>query len=408
LTALSCGFWGSQDGTPSEVSERDLDESRPEVTYVDLSDASRRSPFVPDLVDGRVVTKREPWRYSRALFVPDCDGDGWDDLALAGVRVSHCGHDVEGNLEIHSGRSLLAIGEYLGFAHFAPERAGREVLVVRSFGMKPSVLQAQVGIQSEPRWTRTLVGFEKPAFVGDWDRDGFEEIALGDSFVYQTRRGEELRLGSVKILAGADGRCLWTRYGEEPRGDFGMDVAPAGDRDGDGWPDVAVLAEHSISILSGATSATLVELEVSPNAQLWDLWAVGDLDGDHCEDFLCRVDADPGYVPIVYSSGSARRLDVGAGAEVLWAAPGGDLDGDGRDDLVVGLRSPSSGQQRVSVYSSAGLVDVRVMSTDDPTWTNTWGADVGRFRPGGPWWVALPVDDGYFAPRGSVLVLAGE
>ena len=44
-----------------------------------------------------------------AAFLPDLDGDGWEEVAVSNVR-GPCGSDAVGSVTIHDGRSLRLVG----------------------------------------------------------------------------------------------------------------------------------------------------------------------------------------------------------------------------------------------------------------------------------------------------------
>jgi hypothetical protein len=202
--------------------------------------------------------------------------------------------------------------------------------------------------------------------AGDLDADGFgDEAASG----YGNELGGRMR-GGVYVLYGPLGGVVGTEdadatvVGSQDLAFLGTDVSPAGDTDGDGagelWlgePDdyladegagrvwlVAApqgspsLAEDSRAVLHGEAEGEGVGVSVSGG---------GDLDGDGVPDLLVGAWGQDGGAGGAYAvlgpvSGASDIGDVGlrlgaldgrAGVDV---SAGGDVDGDGRGDALVG------------------------------------------------------------------------
>ena len=111
---------------------------------------------------------------------------------------------------------------------------------------------------------------------------------------------------------------------------LGSDVAPAGDVDGDGRPDlvIALPGERAVIVRGGAPAGTTIDLARPP--------AGGTIE-------LRGLDA-----------GRPRR-PAETGAEAAAFAAAGDVDGDGRGELLVGLPAaePLRGRGRVLVVRGA-------------------------------------------------------
>ncbi len=131
---------------------------------------------------------------------------------------------------------------------------------------------------------------------------------------------------------------------------FGTDAANLGDVDGDGFDDVAVIApggdSPSLAILSATDGATLLSVD-GPFAEVAVLARAGFFDADAVPDVVIGM---PGTD--VQPKTDAGRCEVRSGVDgsLLFALDGtanlgelgvsvagaGDVDGDGRDDIVVG------------------------------------------------------------------------
>ncbi|MEQ1501115.1 MAG: VCBS repeat-containing protein [Myxococcota bacterium] len=250
--------------------------------------------------------------------------------------------------------------------------------------------------------------------LGDLDGDGRDEIGV-----------EEFWTGAWGlVLAGSDvagassvtdreiGWSLWADADHEPT----IGVSPAGDYDGDGFPDVAIAAMASsgmdsrLYIGSGAALAGLatggsidlardalatftVDVSLGPVRRVS---SPGDLDGDGLDELAVSLLQTDGFaspegaspeVRIVRGGTASGRLDD---ATVITAVnvfardvdgvvtPVGDVDGDGRDELVVTLSGFSSSEDQwhgVAVLSGA---DVPVSGSVDVAGHLLADADLGR------------------------------
>ncbi len=109
-----------------------------------------------------------------------------------------------------------------------------------------------------------------------------------------------------------------------------------GDLDGQGAPDI-VLAGPDGVVVGLVTVAQLIWLPPQPAPAVPNPWTLMDFDGDGTLD-LVTTDADQVLAYAGLGDGTlateAQVLSVGVGSEVLDLAAG-DLDGDGRDEVVV-------------------------------------------------------------------------
>ena len=246
-----------------------------------------------------------------------------------------------------------------------------------------------------------------PAGAADFDKDGYADLAIG---VKWEEVGGHYRAGAVNILYGtangisaADDQFwtqddLYTADGSENIDYFGQ-VLAAGDFNGDGAADLAVgvpgqdvdgkLDSGAVQILYGTSPQGFVptgtqlwhqdSLSVAGYAEEADLFgsalAVGDFDGDGHDDLAVGVfgedigaEDSAGAVNVLYGSATGlsaygnqiwyeghNGLDGVAEADDWFGAAlaAGDFDGDGRDDLAIGIKSEDAG-----LISDAGRVVV--------------------------------------------------
>jgi hypothetical protein len=162
--------------------------------------------------------------------------------------------------------------------------------------------------------------------IGDLDEDGYEDVAIADvnktytdpytgvinkdaGIVYLFAGGLDSS-GNAALLnasgspATSTNDAVWTVEGVDPSGRIGGTMAPAGDVDGDGSPDMALSGGH---VYSSSSSSTL--------------W----------------------YGPLSYNGASYFSSDADATFSITGvAAPAGDMDADGYDDIWFG--GPSGGK----------------------------------------------------------------
>lgn len=318
----------------------------------------------------------------------DVDGDGSDDLLVHSVD--------QGGLEfarVHSGAdaSLLYTfgpvangGSLLGATPIAGvgdvDGDGRDDVVIGNAGA--SEVRVHSGLDGSV--LRVLrVPFLQPyesfgdvvAGAGDVDADGAPDVLVG---------GFGLGPSAVRVFSGSSGTLLRELAIQTPWVGFGRALAGIGDVNGDGHADVAVGAPGdghvvvdgappffppfkrvdgagALYVFSGLDGARLFRVvgDVELDGLGFSVAAAGDVNGDGVPDVVTgsRGTEFPG-------SGYARVLSGQDGAVLhtfLLGAPGhstwvriagpGDVDGDGRADVLVGRVAAGMLQPDAEVFS---------------------------------------------------------
>lgn len=238
---------------------------------------------------------------------------------------------------------------------------------------------------------------------GDFDADGFADLAVGTPGESLEVDGfEESAVGAVIIVYGSasgldTGRSQeFTQASPGVPGDpsqaeyFGGSLA-AGDFDGDGRADLAIGSEGdqdgrqwsgSITVLRGGagglstTNAQLVTNDVSAY-EFGERLAAGDVDGDGVADLVQVAYMGTMSRIIAYRGGTggldtatALTKDLPGFSAVFSSSAMGDLNGDGRADIVAGdpeYASTTSGGRVAVVLSQGGtLADPQVITQDTP------------------------------------------
>ena len=247
-----------------------------------------------------------------------------------------------------------------------PAAAMAQVIIGPGAGGDPEVLLI------EPGGTRTFPVFY-PSFLGgvsvtlgDVNGDGTVDIIAGAG----PGGGPH-----VRVFSGTDLSELASFYGLEPSFTGGVRVA-AGDVNGDGRSDIIVAAGPGggpqVRVLSGLDLSELANFYAYPDAFTGGVTvAAGDVDGDGLADIVTGAGAGGGPHVRVFSGADLRELasfyayDGAFTGGVSVAA--GDFNGDGLSDIATGA-GPSGGPH-VRVFSGLDLGELAGFYGLDPTFS---------------------------------------
>ncbi|BDH08321.1 FG-GAP-like repeat-containing protein [Streptomyces seoulensis] len=215
--------------------------------------------------------------------------------------------------------------------------------------------------------------------TGDFDRDGYTDLAVGSPL---EDVGSDINGGTVQIVWGSPRGLAGASTIADPapaeHDRFGASLA-AGDFDGDGRTDLAVGTSSSTLYTfrkgigrngrAGALATRSLSLRGAPEAGIINLTA-GDVTGDGRADLMVdglnrtASTTDGKYHNVNYyvpgtstgpSRTTAKRMPGGLAAAI------GDIDGDGRGDIVTGVywgrttaTGPIGGKVEITYGSASG------------------------------------------------------
>jgi len=183
--------------------------------------------------------------------------------------------------------------------------------------------------------------------VGDLDRDGTQDYAVGAAFIWAAP-------STVTVYSGRTGQKLREFSQSSPGNRFGASLGRAGDVNRDGSPDVLIGAPYGggAAYVYSLVDGQLIRQYQGPAGLGTTVDVVGDLDGDGVLDHLLSApEASPGGrqgagTVFVCSGATGRILHAFngpvAGARFANGRAAFDADGDGTMDIVLTEGSTTS------------------------------------------------------------------
>jgi len=184
------------------------------------------------------------------------------------------------------------------------------------------------------------------ARLGDVDGDGIDDFIVGWRYFDD---GSLLFPGRVVIYSGATGAVVRTHDGGDFGGQFGCSVACAGDVDGDGVTDYVVGEESESSVYRYEGKAVVYSGQ--SGSMIWTkvgtidggflghvVAGIGDVDGDGRSEVILGSNSNGNEVFVVDAYGNTLYHMTGNGSDGFGMSVSGcgDLDGDGVNDFLVG------------------------------------------------------------------------
>jgi len=330
-------------------------------------------------VEGPMVTS-DPFNpnemndmFGEVLAVGDIDADGCDDLVI-GMPHEDWGSRIDtGRVHIRWGDPVDPLSDGL---HFGQDGSGAN----------------EAGDY-----------FGEALGVGDFDNDGHDDIAVGtpgEDYSYTDCGWVHVRMGTDRASGGIITSGSWvhgfSENAADPRSDweyFGSSLA-VGNFDGDEYDDLAIGAPHEganqgrVFIRPGSSTGlradsrmTYIDADIPVAHEYFGFTlAAGDLQGEGADDLIVgvpygeydewgRVDVFAGWVgelPYILTD-SFVQDDISYhynGEKFGFSLASADFDGDGNEDIAVGIPYDDD------LATQAGYVAVRYGVPED-AWTTT-------------------------------------
>jgi formylglycine-generating enzyme required for sulfatase activity len=324
--------------------------------------------------------------------VPDLDGDGRGDVIVGaygedpGINPTNAGrayiYSGAGGVLLHT---LVSPNEqeYGNFGNYVSgindiDGDGCGDVIVGAYNEKPDTPRYETGLVylfsgGDGTLLHTLISpnaEEDGRFGGsvsrvpDVDGDGRDDVIVGAWM--ESPGNSPIRAGRAYVFSGSSGMLLHTLVSthEMTNGEFGLSVSGISDINGDGRGDVIVGTEEEAAYIFSGSDGTLLHWLESPVGTSdfgSNVCGIEDVDGDGRGDVIIST-SNSAYV---YSGSSGKQLHLlvspnpaSNGRFGFSASSLGDMDGDGRDDFIIGayregLWGRTSRAGRAYIYSGS-------------------------------------------------------
>lgn len=252
--------------------------------------------------------------------------------------------------------------------------------------------RTNVGLTASNVWQLVVPTGHSAAIATDWgasldvDGDGFNDVLIGapdasGAYLYRGSAGGVAPSPSVTLMQAAGG--------------YGRVVAGIGDPNGDGFTDVAVAATTAgnVFIYNGgpmglASTASAMLGGTAGSGFGASVASAGDINNDGYGDLL--VGSPTGNIVSVFVGSSGGLISTGPGTLRPLAgitgygssvAGGGDIDGDGRNDVLVGAGESNAAFVHLGVAGSSMTMGMTLAPTPvriaTPSGAMGFGSSIG-------------------------------
>ncbi len=376
----------NNDGFDDFVFSNDTSAPGQNHSYVVFGSATGiPSGSVPGLIDTTISIRPNPTPGTNASLstvagIGDFNGDGVEDY-IVGQSNNIIGGIASGTAAIISGANGVNARQFSAGAGAGAELGsdvdgvgdlnndGYADVVVGAAGFDAGNGRAYVINGSNASWGTPLpqttfisgTGFEffgtSVTGLGDFNGDGYSDFAVGaPSFgadLGRVRIYEGTKTGTSTLLGGINGA---------PGQFLGLEVDGVGDVNGDGLSDMMVGGNNTAAIYFGGDTTTPdITFNPLPGYTLSGGGAAGDFNGDGFKDFtISLADANDTKTYVVLGKvggfnvdinylknpGNAFELqyDKANSGDILKVSSVGDVNGDGYDDLAIGVPDANGGE----------------------------------------------------------------